>query len=294
MNFLSTSLAKFCLYFGIFFLFMQLLSGCMQMRTTPQKFQENFAASSYQPSFQTYETDGREMNYVEIGDTSLPIIIFIHGAPGSFDAFETYLQDEDLLQKAHLISVDRAGYGYSDFGKSEVSIEKQAALLQPILERKKQDKPLLLVGHSYGGPVSARLAMDFPDLVDAMILLAPALSPEDERVFWVSYPADFFLIKWLLPKPIRVSNDEKLAHAEELQKMLPFWKNINIPTTIMQGDKDWIVPPANADFAEKMIAKAYLNMIRIDSASHFVPWTQYDLVKKLILEQLDELEGGKR
>jgi len=267
----------------------------MQMRTTPQKFQENFAASSYQPTFQTYEADGRKMNYVEIGDTSLPTIIFIHGAPGSLDAFEKYLQDEDLLQKAHLISVDRAGYGYSDFGKSEVSIEKQAALLQPILEKKKQNKPLVLVGHSYGGPVSARLSMDFPDLVDAMILLAPALSPEDERVFWVSYPADFFLIKWLLPKPIRVSNDEKLAHAEELRKMLPFWKNINIPTTIMQGDKDWIVPPANADFAEKMIAKKYLNLIRIDSASHFVPWTQFDLVKKLILEQIEEFEeDGKK
>ncbi|MGB1207060.1 MAG: alpha/beta fold hydrolase [Chitinophagales bacterium] len=262
----------------------------MQMRTTPQKFQKAFEANSYQPIFQKYEFDGREMNYVEIGDTSLPTIIFIHGAPGSLDAFETYLQDEDLLKQAHLISVDRAGYGYSDFGKSEVFIEKQAALLQPILEKKKQHKPLLLVGHSYGGPISARLAMDFPDLVDAMLLLAPALSPEDERVFWVSYPADFFLIKWLLPKPIRVSNDEKLAHAEELRKMLPFWKNVNIPTTIIQGDKDWIVPPTNADFAEKMIAEEYLNLIRIDSASHFLPWTQFDLVKKLILEQLDELE----
>jgi len=163
-----------------------------------------------------------------------------------------------------------------------------------VLEEKKENQPLLLVGHSYGGPISARLAMDFPDLVDAMILLAPAVSPEDERVFWVSYPADFFLIKWILPKSIRVSNDEKLAHAEELRKMLDLWENIAIPTTIIQGDKDWIVPPANADFAEKMIAKEYLNLIRIDSASHFVPWTQFDLVKKMILEQLEDLQQDSK
>ena len=36
--------------------------------------------------------------------------------------------DSILTQKAQLISVDRAGYGYSDYGKSVISIQKQAEL----------------------------------------------------------------------------------------------------------------------------------------------------------------------
>lgn len=271
---------------GLFVLLMQLFSACMQMRTTPKKFYKAFEGKKYQPQLKTYTVNARTIHYAEVGNPKLPTVVMVHGAPGSLDAYMDYLKDDTLLTKVRLISVDRPGYGYSDFGKSEVSIKEQAARLKPLLESDQSGK-VILVGHSYGGPIIARLAMDYPDLVDGLIMVAPAIDPDNEKVFWVSYPADFFLIKWMLPKPFRVSNDEKLSHADELRKMLPLWKNITVPTTLMQGGKDWIVLPANADFGEKMLVNAPLNMIRRPEWNHFILWSEIELIKADILKHVD-------
>ena len=40
-------------------------------------------------------------------------LIFVHGAPGSWDAFKDYLTDEDLKSKARVVAYDRPGYGGS-------------------------------------------------------------------------------------------------------------------------------------------------------------------------------------
>ena len=282
------SIYKYLTAFGLFFLLTQLFSACMQMRTKPKKFYKAFEGKNHQPQLKTYTVNEQTVHYAEVGNPELPTVVMVHGAPGSLDAYIEYLKDDNLLNKARLISVDRPGYGYSDFGKSEVSIEEQAACLKPLLESDQSGK-VILVGHSYGGPIIARLAMDYPDLVDGLIMVAPAIDPDNERVFWISYPIDFFLIKWMVPKPFRVSNDEKLSHADELRKMVPLWKNITVPTTLMQGGKDWIVLPVNADFGEKMLVNAPLNLIRDPEWNHFILWSEIDLIKADILKHI---EGG--
>ncbi|MEO6168073.1 MAG: alpha/beta hydrolase, partial [Chitinophagales bacterium] len=202
---------------------------------TPQEMTDYFKEKPEQPSFTSYTTLGHQMFYAATGSDTNQLVLFVHGAPGSWDAYMKYLGDSVLMHRAQLVSVDRPGYGKSGMGQSVTSIEAQAAMMKPILDSNKSGKPAILVGHSLGGPVIARLAMDYPDQVGALIFLAPAIDPDNEKIYAISYPANWKIFRWMVPTVWKVTNDEKLSHVEELQKMVPLWPNIRIPCTYMYG-----------------------------------------------------------
>jgi pimeloyl-ACP methyl ester carboxylesterase len=43
--------------------------------------------------------DGHNLHYIETGNAQKPTLIFLHGSPGSWNAFKEYLQDTTLLKK---------------------------------------------------------------------------------------------------------------------------------------------------------------------------------------------------
>ena len=267
--------------------FLLSMTSCFKMRMRSKAIQKEFKKTTYQPKIATYQFEEREIYYVSVGNETLPLVLFIHGAPGSWTAFKSFMKDSTLLSKVRMIAVDRPGYGYSGLGKEETSIEKQAAMLRPLLDMNKHKKLPILVGHSYGGAIIARMAMDFPDQVGDLIMAAPAIDPEHEKFFWVNRPANWFIFRWMIPRSLRVSNDEKLSHVKELEKMLPFWEKIQNPTTLIHGEKDGIVPIENSYFGEKMMPKSSLEVIYEPKLNHLIPWKRPDLIKKSILKYLE-------
>jgi pimeloyl-ACP methyl ester carboxylesterase len=237
--------------------------------------------------YYTYKVEDQVMQYAETGNDSLPLVLFVHGAPGSAANYKRYLNDTLLQKKAHLIAVDRPGYGGSQKGYTVTSIEKQARFIQKVMAKNKSNKPAVLVGHSYGGPIVARIAMDYPNEVGALVMQAPAVDPNNEKKWFVNKPIDKKWVRWALPKPIRVSNDEKLSHPEELEKMLPLWHTLTIPIVHIHGTKDSIVPFENMTFVENKAVNANLKVVRVENASHFIPWEYFNLSKKHILSFLD-------
>lgn len=262
----------------------------MQFRINDRQIKRKFRQQNLSININYYEAEGREMRYLEYPAPSsqAPLILFIHGAPGSASDFMKYLTDSTLRQKAQLISVDRAGYGYSDFGKSEKALAKQAALIYPLLAEKGKSRKTLIVGHSYGGTVAARLAMDYPECCEQVILLAAALDPEHERIFWVSYPADWWGLRWAVPKALRVANDEKLSHVAELEQMRPLWKNIRQKVLLMHGEKDRLVPIENSYFAQQELSNAQVETHFEKKMNHLLIWNRYAQVKAEILRLLEE------
>jgi pimeloyl-ACP methyl ester carboxylesterase len=225
----------------------------------------------------------RHIRYISSGLQDKPLLFFVHGAPGSLDVFAEYLADSDLLRHFCMVSVDRPGFGYSGFGRSVVSLAEQSAMLRPLLGLSSHPARPVLVGHSYGGSIIARMAMDFPERAGALLMLAPALDPALEKVYWFSYPADWKVFRCLLPKVWQVTNDEKLAHRAELEEMLPLWEKIAVPLTVIQGLKDKIVDPGNAVFAEKQIKRREVKIMYHPRLNHMIPWDGKGLVKKAIL-----------
>lgn len=278
---------RFLVIFILIVTLSYLTSGCFSFRMSKSELDDFFKNKPSKPTLHQYVKDDWKINYADIGDKEKPTIIFVHGAPGSLSAFIHYLGDSLLLSKAHIITLDRPGYGYSNFGISEPSLERQVKLLKPILELSKSDQPTILVGHSLGGPVIARMAMDLPDLVDGLILVAPSIDPELEPEEWFRFPLHTPFLRWLLPKSFRVTNDEIYFLKDELEKMLPLWKGIDVPVTVIQGGKDNLVHPGNADFAKEKLINAPVTVVFKEDMNHFVPWNNYDLIKNAILNHLE-------
>jgi pimeloyl-ACP methyl ester carboxylesterase len=271
----------------IFIALTQLVSGCLTFRMSEKETKKEFKNHSTQPSFHQLTIMEKEINYVETGNDTLPTVIFIHGSPGSWSAFVDFFKDSMLLTKVKMVSVDRPGFGYSNFGHAEPSLQKQAALIKPILEKYKKNKPLILVGHSLGGPVIARIAMDYPELSNTLIFVAPSIDPELEKDEWYRKPMKSKALRWMVPTSFTTSNDEILPLKNELTQMLPLWKNITQSCIVIQGLDDGLVPAGNADFAEKMLTNAPKDIQRIEGMNHFIPWTRPELIKNAILKSID-------
>ncbi len=267
---------------------MLLLDGCMQFRMNKSEIDEYFIKKEKKGTLHQYASGTRTINYLEVGhDTALPLVIFVHGSPGSLSAFIDFMADSILLSKAQLVTVDRPGFGHSNFGNAEPSLQKQGALLRPILEDHKNKRPIILVGHSLGGPLIARMAMDFPELIDGLVMVAPSIDPALEPDEWFRAPLATPFLSWILPRSLRASNDEIYKLKPELEEMVPLWPKVRASTIVIQGKKDNLVPPANADFAVKMITNAPVKVVMGEEMSHFVPWTDPQLIRNAILELLE-------
>ena len=81
------------------------------------------------------------------------------------------MQDKELLQHYRMISIDRPGFGFSDFGKP-VHLSAQSSLISPVIKKINNGKPVYLAGHSLGGPLIIKLAADFPGYYDGLVMLA--------------------------------------------------------------------------------------------------------------------------
>lgn len=262
------------------------LSRCVQIRMSDKKVEKYFAGSPQQPTFHTIETDEQPIHYAEIGADTLPMVVFVHGSPGSWDAFISFFKDSTLYRKARLVSVDRPGFGKSDLGYAEPSLSVQAAAIAPVLQTNKSAKLPILIGHSLGGPVIARMAMDFPELVGSLIMVAPSIDPAMEKWEWYRHLGNFALVRPMLPVEMDVSNQEILPLKAELTQMLPLWKNIRVPVTVIQGDKDNLVPAENADFARRQLVHALVDVQMIPDMNHFIPWSRPESIRDAILTHL--------
>ena len=273
----------------ILFLLVFLLDSCMQFRMSDKRMRKKFKEILHQVKIDTYKAGDYSIRYVEVGEEDKPMILFVHGAPGSSQDFISYLQDTELVARARMIAVDRPGYGYSCFGKTCTSIEQQAACIAPILRLNKNDKPVLLVGHSYGGPIVLRLAMDYPDIANgSILLLAPAIDPDNEKKFWFNKPFSYKGLRWILPRSFRVANDEKITHSDELRLMLPFWDSLKNRTVYVHGHKDWIVNIKNSVYGLKKMPNAVVDSVFLPDMDHLMIWNRYSLVKDQLLKLLKE------
>jgi len=291
-------LRKKRLYFSIaLFGFLAWAYHALGTRLSDNEILKRLSDNPYglEASVHYFETEGRRMRYVEIGYDSLPLIVFIHGAPSSSSFWEGLLRDTHLLRRAKLLAVDRPGYGYSGYGHAEVSVKKQAALIAPILQKKREIHQTIIVhGSSYGGTVSARLAMDFPNLVDGILLQSSSNKPGAETTYWIAYPTNHWSLRWLIPGALRVANAEKLAHNAQLQQMAEGWKRITSAVIILHGLNDRLIFPENAPYAKnRLINAAFLKIKMASGSRHDLLWTQRDLLIRSLKELLTITKNQK-
>ena len=273
----------------IIFLFLMLtLSACGIPNYSAKEVVEALKGIPLQSNTLKHKQDDFHYTLLENTDSD-SLVVFVHGSPGGWEAYGDYLADQDLRKHATLISVDRLGFGGSQNSGFEASLNAHASAISAAIKAETR-KNTIIVGHSYGGPVAARLAMDFPELIDGIILLAPSISPEQEKRRWYNVVGSWRIIQWFLPSALVTSNREIYQLKGELIDMLPLWKNIHVPAVVIQGEDDKLVPKENADFAQKVLTNAPVKIIRLKNQGHFIVWDQYSLVKKEIIDMLKTIQ----
>jgi uncharacterized protein len=275
----------------VIFLIVALLVGdrFVQFRMDDKELIEWFKARRIQPHIGYYEALGRKVRYIGVGDNPEATILFIHGAPSSLSYWKAYLADSVLLSRATMYAVDRPGYGYSGLADPLPDISAQALIISKILDSlHRVNRPVIVVGVSYGSPIAARLTMDYPQLVDGLILMAPPLGPGREEYFWFTHPVESPLVHWVVPRMLQTANREKVYHREELTKMLPLWGRIQVPVMYLQGQEDKLVDTSNSSFArDHLINAPSLNITMIPGRGHLIAFDEKDRIVKTIVSMID-------
>jgi pimeloyl-ACP methyl ester carboxylesterase len=115
----------------------------------------------------------RSLHYAERGKGA-PVVL-IHGA--MLDSDDWMMAADAAGLPGRLIAVDRPGHGLSRRPRFEASVQAQARQLRDGLQSLGLRQPVL-VGHSMGGAVALAYAVEFPEEVGGLVLVAPLAFPE--------------------------------------------------------------------------------------------------------------------
>lgn len=266
-------------------------SSCtvLQWRSTDSEIYESFNTLNIPTKISYYALDSLDVKIrvQEITDVEHTAnMIFLHGSPSSLSAWNGYLKDTVLTNKANLYAIDRPGYGYSNFGDEIISIKQQAKIISSLIDAYKL-KNVIAVGSSYGGPLAARLAVINKN-IKGVVMISPAIDPEQEKRVKGQKFTQYWLTRWLVPTGYRVAGDEKETHAEELSYLDADWSKVNVPVYHIHGDKDDLVPYGNINYAKTKFKT--INSITIPNTGHEIAWARPELIKPYLYQLIEALK----
>ena len=131
------------------------------------------------------EVAGATLNVVDIGPRGAagPPVVMIHGASSNLEVMRQPL-GEMLARNHRVILIDRPGHGWSTRARREDSTPAiQGRMIDEALE-KLGVGPVILVVHSWSGALGARMALDYPERVAGLVMLAPVAYPWRGGVGW--------------------------------------------------------------------------------------------------------------
>jgi len=268
----------------ILLLWLVLAQSCMTMREPDNDAKKKFEKDGVSLTTTTIIVDGHHLHYAKTGNDTLPTLFFVHGTPGSWDAFENYLKDKDLLQRFRMVSIDRPGFGYSDYG-TPYHLAKQSEIISPLFTVLNNHKPMFLAGHSLGGPMVVKLAADNPTTFSGVVIISGSIDPAEEkpekwRPVLYKTPLTYFV-----PGAMRPSNEELWYLKKDLVDLKNDFPKITCPVYFIHGAIDTWVPPGNVEYGKKMLVNSsHVEETLIPGANHFIPWTKFNEIKQVLLK----------
>jgi pimeloyl-ACP methyl ester carboxylesterase len=119
----------------------------------------------------TFHTvDGAELAYEDLGPQGTMPLVFVHGWQGDGGTWMPVA--ERLADRYRTIVIDVRGFGRSNAAPGPYRVETFADDLSALVAALDLD-PLVVIGHSMGGAIAQRFAIDRPDAVEGLVLAAP-------------------------------------------------------------------------------------------------------------------------
>jgi pimeloyl-ACP methyl ester carboxylesterase len=242
------------------------------------------------------EIGGAKLHYVVEG--SGPDVILIHGIAANIYCWRKVIPL--LAQKNRVWAIDLLGFGHSDKPvDGDYSAAAQAKIIREFMLHVGINEKVTLVGSSMGGSISTRFTVDYPQLVSHLVLCNAAINRNAvvfdlrkiRRIAPVFAPfINKFTVRQILKhiaapgfavenldvdaylKPYSKHYDSILSFIASFDILLDMdlWtqtKNIQIPTLLLWGEKDNVVPVKLAVDLEKSFPNCSLK-IHPDSGHH--------------------------
>jgi pimeloyl-ACP methyl ester carboxylesterase len=182
-----------------------------------------------------------------------------------------------------MVSIDRPGFGFSDFGNA-MHLKDQCDIILPVLRKFKTDKPLYLCGHSMGAPIAVELAADAPELFAKIVLVGCSIDVKLEKKETWRRIMNVKPMYWALPGAFGPSNTELLYLKNDLYKLQPSFKNVTCDVYFIHGDEDDWVPIQNIAYGKQMMTNARsITADTIFGAGHLIPWENRTAFTDLLL-----------
>ena len=191
---------------------------------------------------------------------------------------------------------------------------RSAALLQQLTTG-----PVVLIGHSMGGYVALAFARQFPEMLRGLVLVSTKAGPDTaeaaagRRAMAEKVKAEGVqvVVEAMAPKMLAAGNQDAEMVAQVLGFMAPsrsagvigallgmaerpdataFLAQISVPTLVITGADDTLIPPAESETLAQAIRGAQLKVI--PHAGHLVAFEQPDEFNQVLKEWLKRADLG--
>jgi pimeloyl-ACP methyl ester carboxylesterase len=249
------------------------------------------------------------------GPPDAPAVILIHGFGSSLQTWDVWAAGLSHTHRVVRFDLPGSGLSFPD-PAGDYTDARSVALVIAVMERLGLQRASI-VGHSIGGRIAWTFASLHPQRVDKLVLVAPDgfASPGFAYGKPPAVPAALGLMRYVLPKPLlrmnlrpayadqSLLNDELItryhdlllapgARAAMLQRMeqtvlvdpVPMLAGIRAPTLLIWGERDAMIPIANA--ADYLKAIPDVRLTTVSSVGHLPqeegPADSLDAIEKFL------------
>lgn len=219
---------------------------------------------------------GARMAYFDSGESGGKTLVMIHGLGSYMRAWDIV---KDSFPEHRLVLVDLPGYGKSIPGPDQYGMAIFAEYLKEFIDSLELGN-VVMVGHSMGGQIAVTFALKYPELLESLVLVAPAgverfteedkswfgqlVTPQSVKNTPIDQVAVNFAVNFnggILPESARFMYEDRLKLMEldfafsQYCNMIPqcvssmltetIWnkaEGMNIPILVLWGTGDLLIP----------------------------------------------------
>ena len=243
-------------------------------------------------------------------------LVLLHGFPLSRKMWD--LEVKSWSQNFRVIAPDFRGFGDSPRSKGEFSMAGCAEDVADLVSSLGIRQKVVLLGLSMGGYVAFEFVRRFPDMLCALILVGTQPAADSDAAKQARYETAEFvrregtaaLAERLIPRflgkttlaskravvetlrgMIESSSPEVIAQASyglaSRSDSIPFLNEIKVPTLIIAGAEDAIIPSAQAETMRREIRDSQL--VVVEQSGHLINLEQPKVLDRVVSDFMNRL-----